>query len=376
VTSTYILHLSLCRRYTSTISLNADRPKHNYRNATDLNAMLDDLRPDTEYEFTVKVVKGRRQSPWSLVVLNSTQEAAPDSPPRDLSVIPDGDTAGETEAGTVTLTWLPPRRPNGRINGYVIFYTVDKRKQDREWVVEGVVGDKTAAEIRSLEPDTRYYFKIQARNSKGYGPHSPVVMYRTKSSSGGGSGGELVATNSGGAGGGGIPPAVQYAVFASGGAIVLLAVIFGLVMCRRGNRALSAAAAAVDERTATTKPYLKSEKNAALREKLNPPPPDLWINHDQLELRSMDSNQGEEGGGRAPSLPRSTPVDHRGSTSTLDRSRYITPYSGEEGIAEMFFGFSFCRACSSFFGSLFLIFIIIITFIIVCVYCCSLSLPL
>jgi neogenin len=322
-------------RYTSIISMNADRPKHNYRNATDLNAMLDDLRPDTEYEFTVKVVKGRRQSPWSLVVLNSTQEAAPDSPPRDLSVIPDGEGGGGAgeEAGTVTLTWLPPRRPNGRINGYVIFYTVDKRKQDREWVVEGVVGDKTSAEIRSLEPDTRYYFKIQARNSKGYGPQSPVVMYRTKSGGGGGGpgggGGELVATSGAASG---IPPTVQYAVFATGGVIVLLAVVFGLVMCRRGSRALSAAAAAVLDDDRTMKPYLKNNENASLREKLNPPPPDLWINHDQLELRSMDSNQGEEGGGRAPSLPRSTPVDHRGSTSTLDRSRYITPYSGSSSV--------------------------------------------
>ena len=312
--------------------MNADRPKHNYRNATDLNAMLDDLRPDTEYEFTVKVVKGRRQSPWSLVVLNSTQEAAPDSPPRDLNIIPGGDDDGDRDV--VTLTWLPPRRPNGRINGYVIFYTIDKRKQDREWVVEGVVGDKTAADIRGLEPDTRYYFKIQARNSKGYGPHSPVVMYRTKNAAGGGgfaessSGGELVATNVATAG---IPPAVQYAVFATGGLIVLSAVIFGLVMCRRGNRALSAAAAAINDDD-RTKPYLKSEHNASmLRDKLiNPPPPDLWINHDQLELRSMDSNQGE-GDLRAPSLPRSTPVDHRGSTSPLDRSRYNTPYSGKRG---------------------------------------------
>ena len=42
-------------KYTSTPSIQADRPKHNYKNATDLNAMIDDLRPNTEYEFTVKV---------------------------------------------------------------------------------------------------------------------------------------------------------------------------------------------------------------------------------------------------------------------------------------------------------------------------------
>lgn len=47
----------------------------------------------------------------------------------------------------------------------MIFYTEDKRRQDREWVVEGVVGDKTSAEIRQLIPDTKYFFKIQVENS-------------------------------------------------------------------------------------------------------------------------------------------------------------------------------------------------------------------
>lgn len=32
--------------------------KDRYFNATDLNCMIDDLRPNTPYEFTVKVVKG------------------------------------------------------------------------------------------------------------------------------------------------------------------------------------------------------------------------------------------------------------------------------------------------------------------------------
>ena len=302
-------------RYTSTASLKADRPKHNYRNSTDLNAMLDDLRPNTQYEFTVKVVKGPRQSPWSLVVYNSTQEAAPESAPRDLAVI-----GNQADPSTVTLTWLPPRRNNGKINGYVVFYTVDRRREDREWVVEGVVGDKTNTEVRQLDPDTRYYFKIQARNSKGYGPLSSVVQYRTKT-------GAVAATSQsgssahGGAADSGIPAAVQYAIFAAGGVIVLAAVVFGLVMCRRGSRL----AAPPQEQERHNKPYLKGEQGT-LREKLNPPPPDLWINHDQLELKSIDSNQ--EDTGRGSSLMRSTPIDLRGSSSTLDRSRYIAPYSG------------------------------------------------
>ena len=300
-------------RYTSTASIKADRPKHNYRNSSDLNAMLDDLRPNTEYEFTVKVVKGSRQSPWSLVVYNNTQEAAPESHPRDLAVI-----GHKGDSSTITLTWLPPRRSNGRINGYVIFYTVDKRKEDREWVVEGVVGDKTSAEISQLAADTRYYFKIQARNSKGYGPLSPVVQYRTRA------GGVTATSQSDGhreQQGSGIPPNAQYAIFATGGVIVLAAVIFGLVMCRRGSRM-----SPPGEGDRANKPYLKGE-NGTLREKLNPPPPDLWINHDQLELKSIDSAQDTDTG-RGSSLLRSTPIDLHGSSSTLDRSRYIAPYSG------------------------------------------------
>ena len=69
-----------------------------------------------------------------------------------------------------------------------------------------------------------------------------------------------------------------------------------------------------------------------MREKLNPPPPDLWINHDQLELKSVDSSQ-EEQQVRAGSTARSTPLQdhqlHHGSSSTLDRGRYIAPYSGQ-----------------------------------------------
>jgi len=44
-------------------------------NTTELNLHIDDLRPDTEYEFSIKVVKGQRQSTWSLSVFNQTGQA-------------------------------------------------------------------------------------------------------------------------------------------------------------------------------------------------------------------------------------------------------------------------------------------------------------
>lgn len=42
-------------RYTS--SHNSPNTRYKYYNATDLNCMIDDLKPNTQYEFTVKVVK-------------------------------------------------------------------------------------------------------------------------------------------------------------------------------------------------------------------------------------------------------------------------------------------------------------------------------
>ena len=50
-------------------------PKYRYFNSTDLNYMIDDLKPNTQYEFSVKVIKGRRESKWSMSVINTTQEA-------------------------------------------------------------------------------------------------------------------------------------------------------------------------------------------------------------------------------------------------------------------------------------------------------------
>ena len=72
----YLLFLPFSRYYViryspvseDTNSLEAEL-HYSYRNATDLNVMIDDLRPATEYEFAVKIVRGRRQSPWSLGII-------------------------------------------------------------------------------------------------------------------------------------------------------------------------------------------------------------------------------------------------------------------------------------------------------------------
>lgn len=74
---------------------------------------------------------------------------------------------------------------NWKLNfvGYLIFWTNDKSKPDRAWTVQHAMGDKLSTIIDDIVPDTMYYFKIQARNDKGYGPMSGVVPHRSLKSS-------------------------------------------------------------------------------------------------------------------------------------------------------------------------------------------------
>ncbi|XP_069102429.1 neogenin-like isoform X7 [Argopecten irradians] len=167
-------------RYTS---LPNNNKRYKTINSTDLNAHIDNLKPNTRYEFSVKVIKGRRQSTWSMSEINVTQESAPSTVPRDLTPVPK-----EDNPTAVTMNWQPPQKPNGQITGYLLFYTTDQSQNDIEWVVEGVLGEKLSTTVKGLTPDTTYYFKIQARNSKGYGPMSDTIIYKTPAKDGTGGG--------------------------------------------------------------------------------------------------------------------------------------------------------------------------------------------
>lgn len=149
----------------------AINPKLRTYNSSELNCMIVDLRPNTAYEFTVKVVRGRRESPWSMVVQNTTLPSAPSTAPRELSAV--------RSAEGLTLAWLPPKQSNGAITGYILLYTTDSSKRDRDWLGEGIVGDKHSTQLLHLQPLTNYFFKIQARNSKGNGPFSSTISFRT-----------------------------------------------------------------------------------------------------------------------------------------------------------------------------------------------------
>lgn len=66
--------------------------------------------------------------------------------------------------------------------GYIIYYSTDVNAVVHDWVIEPVVGNRLTHQIQELTLDTAYYFKIQARNSKGMGPMSEAVQFRTPKS--------------------------------------------------------------------------------------------------------------------------------------------------------------------------------------------------
>ncbi|KAL1513925.1 hypothetical protein ABEB36_003263 [Hypothenemus hampei] len=283
-------------------------------NVTDLNVMIDDLKPNTLYEFAVKLVKGRRESSWSMVVQNRTWELPPDVAPRNVDVH-----LKDEDSQFVEITWLPPKTSNGRITGYVILFTDNKTKPDALWQALAVKGDNHSSIIYDLKPFTMYYFKVQARNSRGYGPYSNIVSFRT---------GQNVARHASIAGisenGGVFSGNVLFYATLAGCllAILTVALVAGYFCCKKtDNSDLSSP-------NRDKKGYQKG--NQAVK------PPDLWIHHDQMELKAMEkrhsTNDGASSSG-ALTLPRSVgggndyDTQDNGHTNSLDKRSYVPNYA-------------------------------------------------
>lgn len=285
--------------------------RYKYFNTTKLNCMIGELRSNTQYEFAVKVVKGRRESAWSMSVLNSTEQASPVSPPRDLSVRID-----ETNGQNVILSWLAPRHSATPINGYVVFYTTDTSKRDRDWNVEAVVGDTYRAVIRNLLPYSTYYFKVQTRSVKGqYGPFSAMISHTT---------GNTVAVQETKAAGGFTNQMMVYLIVGIAVVTLLIALAVVIILCRR-------------------KPPVSPEHTKQSYHKNNAgiKPPDLWIHHDQMELKNVDKNHGQNAAAYsdgasssgALTLPRSVgheyDAENPNAHNSLDKRSYVPGYMSE-----------------------------------------------
>uniref|UniRef100_A0A3P8NP33 DCC netrin 1 receptor n=1 Tax=Astatotilapia calliptera TaxID=8154 RepID=A0A3P8NP33_ASTCA len=148
--------------------------KYKSADTTALSHTVTGLKPNTMYEFAVMVTKGRKSSTWSMTAHATTYEAAPSSAPKDLTVI-----SREGRPRAILISWQPPMEANGRITGYILYYTLDKNMPIDDWVMEAISGDRLTHQVVDLNLDTVYYFRIQAKNAKGVGPLSEAIHFRT-----------------------------------------------------------------------------------------------------------------------------------------------------------------------------------------------------
>uniref|UniRef100_A0A671V927 Contactin-3 n=1 Tax=Sparus aurata TaxID=8175 RepID=A0A671V927_SPAAU len=257
--------------------------KYKSADTTALSHTVTGLKPNTMYEFAVMVTKGRKSSTWSMTAHATTYEAAPSSAPKDLTVI-----SREGRPRAILISWQPPMEANGRVTGYILYYTLDKNMPIDDWVMEAISGDRLTHQVVDLNLDTVYYFRIQAKNAKGVGPLSEPIHFRTAkglsikpmffqlyflcfSESPIGQmrpphGSATPQKNSN----------LLVIIVVSVGAITVVVVVIVALICTRRS------SAAQRKKRASHSASKRKGSQKDLR------PPDLWIHHEEMEMKNME----------------------------------------------------------------------------------------
>ncbi|XP_069621730.1 neogenin isoform X2 [Ranitomeya imitator] len=300
--------------------------KYKMANSTTLSYLVTGLKPNTLYEFSVMVTKGRRSSTWSMTAHGTTFESMPSSPPKDVTVV-----SKEGKPRTIIVNWQPPSEANGKITGYIIYYSTDVQAVLHDWVIEPVVGNRLTHQIQELTLDTPYYFKIQARNSKGMGPMSEAVAFRTPKASGvpgkGSRTPDLGPPPGGNNSPHGSPTSLDQnmlltIIVSLGVIMVLVAVVIAAICSRRSSSHHKKKRAACKSVNGSHK-YKSNSKDVK--------PPDLWIHHERLELKPVDKSPETNPMLTDSTLPRS-PQDLTPGDSTTEGSihQHSNSYRGLE----------------------------------------------
>ncbi|XP_049453498.1 neogenin 1a isoform X3 [Epinephelus fuscoguttatus] len=296
-------------------------------NTTSLNHMVTGLKPNTLYEFSVMVTKGRRTSTWSMTAQGTTFETIPSSSPKDVTVV-----SKENKPRTIIVNWQPPSEANGKITGYIIYYSTDVNAEVHDWVIEPVVGNRLTHQIQELTLDTTYYFKIQARNSKGMGPMSEAVHFRTPKTSNlppkPGPPGNQHPQDPGtavGVGGNSEGHILVIVIIISVGAFTIIVVVVGAFLCTRRTTSHQKKKRAASKSSNGSHKYKGNSKDLK--------PPDLWIHHERLELKPMDKSPDPNPVMTETPIPR-TSQDITPADSGLDSNPHLqqrrNSYRGHE----------------------------------------------
>lgn len=97
---------------------------------------------------------------------------APGTPPRYV-------VAKALNPRTVQVSWLPPEKPNGVIQGYRVFYTLQADLPIILWNNQEVQSNTNSTIISNLNPNDTYTICVLAYSAKGEGPVSQLITVIT-----------------------------------------------------------------------------------------------------------------------------------------------------------------------------------------------------
>ncbi|XP_051930470.1 ephrin type-B receptor 3-like isoform X14 [Hippocampus zosterae] len=161
----------MCSRCDDNVDIS---PRH--LGLTQRRVAVRNLQAHTQYSFEIQAVNGvSNKSPYTpqfSAVNITTNQAAP-------SAVPTVHLMAAT-ASTMSLSWLPPEKPNGIILDYEIKYHEKVRTNDQgEAIAHTMTAQRSNARIEGLKAGTPYVVQVRARTVAGYGRYSNAADFST-----------------------------------------------------------------------------------------------------------------------------------------------------------------------------------------------------
>ncbi|TRY59194.1 hypothetical protein DNTS_012270 [Danionella cerebrum] len=147
---------------------------------TERHVTVRNLQAHTQYSFEIQAVNGvSSKSPYAphyaSVNITTNQAGFVSSTHIAPSAVPTVHLMGAS-ANTMSLSWLPPEKPNGIILDYEIKY---HEKDQGEAIAHTMTAQRSSARIEGLKPGTPYVVQVRARTVAGYGRYSSPTDFST-----------------------------------------------------------------------------------------------------------------------------------------------------------------------------------------------------
>nr|XP_043900746.1 ephrin type-B receptor 3-like isoform X12 [Solea senegalensis] len=161
----------MCSRCDDNVDIS---PRH--LGLTQRRVAVRNLQAHTQYSFEIQAVNGvSHKSPYTphfSSVNITTNQAAPSAVPTVHLMV--------ATASTMSLSWLPPEKPNGIILDYEIKYHEKVSSNDQgEAIAHTMTAQRSNARIEGLKAGTPYVVQVRARTVAGYGRYSSPADFST-----------------------------------------------------------------------------------------------------------------------------------------------------------------------------------------------------